>query len=146
MSIEAHIVTPDASKAADWHKRAFDASEQSRVLLPNGRAMAVALHLCGDTFHVSSEFADWSILSPLSVDGTATILQLNSPDASALWQRALAAGAEVRPPVARQLWGRTAWSTDRSIRHRWNIAQKVPDVSASEIEAAAAPIYSYPFS
>lgn len=142
MSIEAHIVTPDASQAADWYKRAFDAAEQSRVPLPNGSTMVVALQLCGDTFHVSSEFADWGILSPLSVGGTATILQLNTTDASALWQRALAAGAEVRHPLADSFWGELHGQLTDPFGHRWNIAQKVREVSSSEIEAAAASIFS----
>lgn len=142
MSIEAHIVTPDASQAAAWYEWAFDASEHSRVPLPNGRTMAVALQLCGDTFHVSSEFADWGILSPLSVGGTATVLQVNTPDAGALWQRALAAGAEVRHPLQDAFWGELHGQLVDPFGHRWNIAQKVRDVAAAEIEAAAATMFA----
>ncbi len=138
MSIEAHIVTPDADAAAAWYARAFGAAEVSRVPLPGGRTMAVAMQVCGDTFHIASEFPDWGIVSPGTIGGTATVLQLNTGDALGLWGRAITAGAAVRHPLGDTFWGELHGQLTDPFGHRWNVAQKVRDVPPAEIAAAAA--------
>jgi len=42
VEIEAHTVVPDADAAAAWYARAFGAEEESRVPLPDGRALSVS--------------------------------------------------------------------------------------------------------
>ena len=94
MDITAHVVVPDADEASSWYARAFGAREQSRVPLPGGKVMTVVLHVGDSSMHVASEFPDAGILSPLSIGGTATVLQISTDNADALWERALAAGAD----------------------------------------------------
>src|SRR5947209_19878118 len=95
MNLTPHFVVPDATEAAAWYERAFGAREQSRVPLPGGKVMTVVLRIGESTIHVGSEFPAAGILSPLSIGGTATVLQINTDDADALWQQAVAAGATV---------------------------------------------------
>ena len=105
MNLTAHIVVPDASTAAEWYAEAFGAEERSRVPLPGGKVMTVELRIGESKLAVASEFPEAGILSPLSVGGTSSVLQINTDDADALWQRALAAGAEVHHPLADAFWG-----------------------------------------
>ena len=94
-NVTAHIVVTDADAAAAWYARAFGAEERSRVPLPGGGVMTVELAIGDSSLHLASEFADAGILSPLTIGGTATVLQIQTDDADALWTRALGAGAEV---------------------------------------------------
>src|SRR5438067_10809958 len=87
--VEAHTVMPDADAAAAWYARAFGAEEVSRVPLPDGKVLSVELRFGDSTVHVASEFPDFGIVSPLTIGGTATVLQINTNDADALWSRAL---------------------------------------------------------
>jgi len=142
MNVTPHFVVPDAAEAAAWYLRAFDAQEQSRVPLPGGKPMAVVLRIGDSTIHVGSEFSDAGILSPLSIGGTATVLQINTGDADALWEQAVGAGATVHHPLADQFWGERQGQLTDPFGHRWNIAQHIRDVPADEIAAAAAAIFA----
>ena len=138
MNVEPHIVVTDADAAAAWYARAFGAEERSRVPLPGGRVMTIELAIGGSTIHVASEFADAGVLSPLTIGGTATVLQIQTDDATALWARALGAGAAVRHDLADQFWGERHGQVDDPFGHRWNIAERVRDVTPEELESGAA--------
>ena len=142
MNITAHIVVPDADAAAAWYARAFGANERSRVPLPGGKVMTVELRFGDSPVHVASEFPQAGILSPLAIGGTATVLQITTDDADALWKRALAAGAEVHHELADQFWGERQGQLTDPYGHRWNIAQHIRDVAPEEIAAAAAKMFA----
>lgn len=138
MNITPHFVVPDAAQAASWYARAFGAEEQSRIPLPGGKVMTVVLTIGESTVHVGSEFPQAGILSPRSIGGTATVLQINTTDADALWKRAIAAGASAHHELADQFWGERHGQLIDPFGHRWNIAQHIRDVPQEEIAAAAA--------
>jgi PhnB protein len=78
------------------------------------------------------------ILTPLTIGGTATVLQINTDDADGIWTRALDAGAETRHELADTFWGERHGQLTDPFGHRWNIAQRVRDVPHDEVVAAAA--------
>jgi len=119
--VSAHIVVSDAVVAADWYARAFGAVERSRT--PVGEVMTVELEFGDDVVHLAGEMPDAGIVSPLTIGGTATVLQLDTDDADALWARATAAGAEVRHELADQFWGERHGQLTDPFGHRWNVAQ-----------------------
>jgi PhnB protein len=138
VNVNPHIVVPEADRAAAWYTDAFGAEEQSRVPLPGDRVMTVELRIGDTPVHVASEFPQAGIVSPLTIGGTATVLQIDTADADALWERALAAGAEVRHELADQFWGERHGQLIDPFGHRWNVAQRLRDVPPEEIAAAAA--------
>ena len=138
MNVDAHLVVPDADEAARWHASAFGARELSRIPLPGDTVMTVELAFGESVVHVGSEFPDMGIVSPLTIGGTATVLQLNTEDADRLWTRALDAGAEARVELADTFWGERHGQLTDPFGHRWNVAQRLRDVPQDEIVAAAA--------
>jgi uncharacterized glyoxalase superfamily protein PhnB len=138
MDLSAHLVVPDADAAADWYVRAFGAEEESRIPLPGARVLTVILRFGDARVHVGSEFPAVGIVSPLTLGGTATVLQIETDDAEALWRRAIGAGAAVRHPLADQFWGERHGQLSDPFGHRWNIAQPLRDVPQDELVAAAA--------
>jgi len=138
MDIIPHLVVPDAAGASDWYAHAFDATETARIPLPNGIVMTVELRLGNAVVHVASEFPSAGILAPHSIGGTATVLQISTDNADALWQRALDAGAQVHHPIQDQFWGERQGQLVDPFGHRWNIAQHIRDVPLEEMIAAAA--------
>jgi PhnB protein len=138
MNLTPHIVVTDADAAAAWYARAFGAEERSRVPLPDGGVMTLELAIGESSLHVASEFTDAGILSPLTIGGTATVLQIQTDDADGLWARALGAGAEVRHELGDQFWGERHGQVVDPFGHRWNIAQRVRDVTPEELAAGAA--------
>lgn len=136
--VSAHIVVPDAPTACEFYQRAFGASEIQRVPLPGGGVMTIEIAIGESRVHLASEFPDAGILSPLSIGGTATVLQIDTEDADALWNQALGAGAQVRHELADQFWGERHGQITDPFGHRWNIAQRIREVSAEELAAGAA--------
>jgi PhnB protein len=100
--------------------------------------MAVELAIGDSSLHVSSEFPDAGILSPLTIGGTASVLQIQTDGADALWARSLDAGATVRHELADQFWGERHGQVVDPFGHRWNIAQRLRDVTPEELAAGAA--------
>jgi PhnB protein len=141
VTISAHFVVSDAAEAADWYAGAFGAVERERIPLPGGKTLMVELDIAGSRVNVASEFPDAGILSPLSIGGTATVLQIDTDDADALWARALAAGAEVRQELADAFWGERHGQLADPFGHRWNVAQHIRDVPHEEKVAAAATMF-----
>lgn len=136
--VSAHLVVPDAAVACEFYERALGASEVQRVPLPGGGVMTIELAIGESRIHLASEFPDAGILSPLSIGGTATVLQIDTDDADTLWNRAVGAGAQVHHELADQFWGERHGQITDPFGHRWNIAQHIRDVSAEELAAGAA--------
>jgi uncharacterized glyoxalase superfamily protein PhnB len=138
MNIAAHIVVRDAAEAAAWYSNAFGARELNRIPLPGDKVMTVELAFGDSVVHVGSEFPDMGIVSPHTIGGTATVLQINTDDADGLWTRAINAGAGARHELADAFWGERHGQLTDPFGHRWNIAQLLRDVPHDEIVAAAA--------
>jgi PhnB protein len=99
--------------------------------------MSVELAFGDSVVHVASEFPDLGIVSPRTIGGTATVLQINTDDADGLWARALSAGAAGHE-LADAFWGERHGQLTDPFGHRWNVAQRLRDVPHDEIVAAAA--------
>ena len=138
MNVGAHLVVPDADAAAAWYAHAFGARELSRIPLPGDKVMTVELAIGESVIHVGSEFPDMGIVSPLTIGDTATVLQINTDDANALWARAVNAGAVARHELGDTFWGERHGQLTDPFGHRWNIAQRLREVPHDEIVAAAA--------
>jgi PhnB protein len=138
VKLSVHLVVPQAAAAADWYGRAFGARERSRIPLPGGVVMVVEVAIGDAVVHVASEFPDAGIVSPLTIGGTATVLQLNVEDVDVAWARAVEAGATVEHELADAFWGERHGQLTDPFGHRWNLAQRVRDVPQDELVAAAA--------
>lgn len=142
MSISAHIVVRDAEAAAAFYREAFGAAEVSRIPTPDGRLMSVELAIGSSALHLADEFPEMGVLAPPSIGGTPVVLHLDVDDASAVFDRAVAAGAQVRAPVADTFWGTRHGQLTDPFGHRWNVSQHVRDVPHEEVVAAAARLFA----
>jgi PhnB protein len=133
-----HIVVRDAAAAADWYGRALGAEERQRVELPGGKIMSLELRFGDSPVMVADEFPEMGVLSPLSIGGTAVVLNLATDDVDALWARALEAGAEVLHPLQDAFWGDRHGQITDPFGHRWGLAQHLRDVPPEEVARAAA--------
>jgi PhnB protein len=140
-ALSPHIVVRGADAAASWYGRAFGAEEIARIPVPDGRLMSVQLRIGAATLHVADEFPELEVLSPLSLSGTATVLQLETSDAQALWKQALEAGAEPLQPLQEAFWGELHGQLADPYGHKWNVAQHVRDVEQAEVVRQAAALF-----
>ena len=137
-TITPHIVVRDAARAAEWYAAALGAEEQSRIPVPGGKLMSVELWFGDSAVMVADEFPEMGVLSPQSVGGTSTVLNLYVEDVDALWERAVEAGAEVLRPLEDTFWGDRHGQITDPFGHRWGLVQHMRDVTSEEIARAAA--------
>jgi len=141
MSITPHLVVQGAERAVAFYRDAFGAEELSRIPVPDGRLMSVRLRIGDGLLHLADEFPELGVLAPPSLGGTAVVLALEVGDAEAVFAQAVAAGAQVRQPLAEVFWGDRHGQLDDPFGHRWNVAQHLRDVPHDEIVAAAAKLF-----
>lgn len=138
MSISPHIVVQGADRAAAFYRDAFGAEEISRIPVPDGRLMSVKLRIGGTLLNLADEFPEVGVLARPTIGGTPVVLALDVADAEAVFARAVAAGAEVREPLAEAFWGERHGQLADPFGHHWNVGQHLRDVPHEEIVAAAA--------
>jgi PhnB protein len=138
MHLTPHIVVRGAADASEFYARAFGARERSRVPVPDGRLMSLELAVGDSTVMVADEFPEMGVVSPQTVGGTSLVLQIDTDDADALWERAIAAGAAPLQPPADGFWGERHAQLIDPYGHKWGIAQRLREVPHAEIVAAAA--------
>jgi PhnB protein len=144
MPITPHIVVRPAERAAAFYCEAFGAEEIDRIPTPDGRLMSVRLRIGDGRLHLSDEFPELGVLAPPSIGGTAVVLALEVADADAAFAQAIAAGAEVRQPLADMFWGDRHGQLTDPFGHRWNVSQHLRDVPHDEVVAAAAQAFARP--
>jgi PhnB protein len=140
-TITAHIVVRDAARAAEWYADAFDAVEENRIAVPDGRFLEIALRIGNSPLMLCDEFPEMGVLSPLSVGGTYGALHIATDDVDGLWARALATGAEVHQQLQDAFWGERTGQIIDPFGHRWGLSQHLRDVPAAEIATGVAAMF-----
>lgn len=129
-----HTVTPflalkDAARAIEFYKRAFGAAERFRMPTPDGKVAHAELQI-GDSVVMLTE----AIQEP----PTPSSMYLYVKDADAVFDRAVAAGAQATMAVADMFWGDRFGRVTDPFGVRWGIATHTEDLSPEEIGRRAA--------
>jgi PhnB protein len=141
MPITPHIVVQGAEGAGAFYRDAFGAEELSRIPTPDGRLMSLQLRIGDGVLYIADEFPEMGVLAPPTIGGTPVVLALEVFDAEAVFAQAVAAGAQVRQPLADMFWGDLHGQLEDPFGHRWNVSQHLRDVPHDEIVAAAAQLF-----
>lgn len=134
--VTPHLVVDGAAKAIAFYEKAFGAKEMARLEGPDGKMWHACVEIAGAPVMLVDEFPDMGSLGPKARKGTSVTIHLNVPDADALAERAVAAGATLIMPVADAFWGDRYGQIEDPFGHRWSIATHVRDMTLDEIKAA----------
>jgi PhnB protein len=136
------MVAREAARAAAWYVDVLGAEERGRIAVPDGRYMQIELWFGESQVMLSDEFVELGVVSPATLEETPVVLHLTVDDVDAAWERALAAGAIVRQPLADQVWGERYGQLTDPFGHRWGLAQHLRDVPREEVERAVAQLFA----
>ena len=131
------LVVDDASRAVDFYRTAFAADELVRTHAPDGRIMHCELLVHGGRLLVIDDFDDDPATAPTRLGGTTVRLHLYVPDADAVFDRALTAGARAIMEPSDAFWGERYAIVEDPFGHQWSIATPNEAVSVSELEERA---------
>jgi PhnB protein len=136
-----HTVTPqltldNAAATIDWYKKALGAEEVSRVAGPDGKIMHAEIRI-GDSLIMLND-AMGGGKGPKALGGSPASLWLYVEDCDALFNRAVAAGAQVRPgPMGQltdQFWGDRSGTFTDPEGYQWTIATRKEDLGPQEMK------------
>jgi PhnB protein len=142
-TVTPHLTVRGAADAIDFYKRAFGARERGRMPLPDGKTIMHAELQIGDSIvFLADEFPDMGCRAPQTLGGATGALHLYVRDVDHAFRRAVAAGAEVRMPVADMFWGDRYAKVADPFGHEWGLATHKADLSAREIGRRAEAFFS----
>ena len=135
-SITPHLVCAGASEAIDFYRRAFNAVEVMRLPGAPGKLMHAQIRIGDSNLMLVDEMPEWGSLGPSALKGTPVTLHLYVNDADAAFAQAIAAGANVKMPLADMFWGDRYGILVDPFGHHWSIATHIRDVGADEMQQA----------
>jgi PhnB protein len=131
-TVTASLTLDDTAKAIDWYKRAFGAEEVTRNAGPDGRIMHAEIQI-GDS-RIMLNDAMMGGKSAQTYGGSPASMWLYVNDCDALFNRAIAAGAQPIMPLADQFWGDRFGAILDPFGYRWSIATHTEDLTGAEIQ------------
>lgn len=119
-----HIKGGRAREAIEFYKAAFGATESNLMPAEDGkRVMHASLSINGAVLMISDEFPEYSQSQVRDIGGFDLHLQVD--DADAWYERAVAAGAQVRMPLENAFWGDRYGSVRDPFGVDWSIGGPV---------------------
>lgn len=121
--VTPHITIRDnrAVEAIDFYARAFGATESGRHMPEDGkRIMHAHLNINGGALMLNDDFPEMMGGSATATPSAVT-LHVEVPDADPAWEKALAAGAQVRFPLDNQFWGQRYGQVTDPFGFHWSI-------------------------
>jgi len=136
-----HTVTPqltldNAAQAIDWYKKALGAEEVARAVGPDGKIMHAEIRLGDSLIMLNDAIAGGK--GPRAIGGSPASLWIYVEDCDSVFNRAVAAGAQVPPgPMGRmadQFWGDRSGTFTDPHGYQWTIATRKEDLKPEEIK------------
>lgn len=138
VTVTPHLCCRSSAEAIEFYQRAFGAEVVSELKLPSGQMLHAAITISGAPVFLYDEFPEMGEVSPLALGGSGVTLHLQVPNCDEVYQRALAAGCEVRMPMEDMFWGHRYGVVSDPFGHKWSIATVVREVSPEELQKVVA--------
>ncbi|QGR60838.1 VOC family protein [Burkholderia multivorans] len=135
-TLTPHLICANAADAIEFYKRAFNATEVTRLAAPDGRLAHACLAIGDSKLMLMDEMPEHHALGPKALKGTAVCLHLYVPDVDAAIAQAVAAGATLTMPATDMFWGDRYGQVEDPCGHRWSIATHQRDLTPEQIEEA----------
>jgi PhnB protein len=136
-NITPYLAVDDATQAIEFYKRAFGATERSRMPGPDGRIAHAELEIGDSLIMTSDQYPQSSCKTPKEVGGTTAAVFLYVEDVDSVVQDAVDAGATILQPAEDMFWGDRFGQVTDPFGHVWQIATHVEDVPPEEMAVRA---------
>ena len=133
-SLNAYLTIKDCSKAIEFYKKAFDAKELGRLLVPNGLIGHAEIEIEGTMLMIADENIDWGYKGPLTIGGNPITIGLYVKDVDSSFQKAIDAGAKEVMPVKNEFYGDRVGQVMDPFGYKWMIGTHIKDVSYEEMQ------------
>ena len=135
-SVTPHLICEGAAAAIEFYKKAFNATELTRLPGPDNKVMHASIRIGDSTVMLVDDAPNSGMLGPKALKGSAVYIHLYVEDVDAIAAQAVAAGAKLIVPVSDMFWGDRYGQLEDPFGHHWSVATHVRDVSPDDIRKA----------
>ena len=136
-SITPYLVIRGAKRAMDFYTKAFGAKETFKMLDDRGEIGHAEMRIGNSMIMLAEEKPDFPHKSPATLGGSPVSMLLYVEDCDAVYNQAVAAGAEVERPLANQFYGDRTGGVKDPFGFSWYISTHIEDVTPEEMEKRA---------
>ena len=133
-TLNAYINIRGCNEAIEFYKKAFDAKEKLRLLMPNGSIGHAELEIEGSLLMMAEENPEWGTKSPQTLGGNPMTFGLYVTDVDKSFQKAIEAGATIIMPVKDEFYGDRVGQVMDPFGYKWMLTTHIEDVSAEEMQ------------
>jgi PhnB protein len=128
-----NLVCRDATRAIEFYKTAFGATEVRRALGPKGEIMHAELKIGDTIFFINDSISKTPVPTPGPGVSNPMYIHLYVPDADTIFNRAVTGGARVEMPLADMFWGDRYGKLTDPFGQQWGIATHIEDVAPEDM-------------
>ena len=134
-----HTVTPylilqDAASALEFYKEAFGAVEIVRMATPDGKVGHAEIKIGDSMLMLGEETLEMGYRGIQSYGGSPINIMLYVEDCDALFNQAVAAGAEVKQPMKDQFYGDRSGMIADPFGFQWHLSTHKEDVTPEDMK------------
>ena len=129
-TITPYLYLDGATKAIDWYKKVFGATERMRMPGPNGTIGHAELQF-GNSVIMMADLPDHA---PSKIGAVTSSFIMYVKDVDDVFKRALAAGGKQLQPLEDKFYGDRMGTLADPYGQEWSIATHVEDVSPEEMQ------------
>ena len=137
-TLTPYLALDDAAGAIEFYKRAFGATERSRMDGPGGKIMHAELELGDSLLMLADVWPGTSTQAPRQAGTTTAGIFVFSEDVDAFFSKAIEAGATSIMEPENMFWGDRFGSLQDPFGHVWHVATHVEDVPKAQMKKRAA--------
>jgi PhnB protein len=131
-TVTPHLVLDTAAEALDWYKRGLGAEEIARAVGPDKKILHAEIRIGDSKIMMNDPIMGGK--GPKELGGSPASMWLYVEDCDALFQKAIAAGAQQQMPMADQFWGDRCGSVVDPYGYSWTIATHKEDLTREEMQ------------
>ena len=133
-SVTAYVIVPDAIEAIAFYEKAFGATKVMHMPGPGGQGtMHAEIRIGNSHVMLSDENPAWEMKGAGTLGGSPVGFMVYLEDCDAAFDKAVAAGCEVKFPLSDQFWGDRMGKVVDPFGLEWSLATHKEDVPPEEM-------------
>jgi len=133
-SVTPYLIIKGASRAIEFYKKAFGATELMRFPGPNDTVMHAEIKIGDSPVMLADEGETSTYRSPQTFGGSPVSLMIYVEDVDKVFNQAVSTGAKATRPVEDQFYGDRLGTLVDPFGHIWTISTHKEDVSMEEMQ------------
>ena len=133
-TVTPYLIVKGASRAIQFYKQAFGATEIMRFPGPNDTIAHAEIKIGDSVVMLADEPSSGEYRTPQALGGSPVGLMIYVPDVDGVFKNAVSLGAKETRPVQDQFYGDRSGNLTDPYGHVWTIATHVEDVSKEEMQ------------